>query len=67
MILVAQLTEAEAVELSTVEFIPDNLFNPIQDINGTWIISLQEVDQCSIEWVKELPQIEFLPVDNPLP
>tara|TARA_R110000772_G_scaffold97982_1_gene197335 strand:- start:1651 stop:1857 length:207 start_codon:yes stop_codon:yes gene_type:complete len=66
MIMVAELTEAEAVELATVEFIPDNLFNPIQDINGTWIISLQEVEQCSIEWVKELPLIEFVPVDTPL-
>ena len=66
MILVAELTEAEAVELATVEFIPDNFFNPIQDINGTWIISLQEVDQCTIEWVKELPLIEFLPANPPL-
>ena len=66
MILVAELTEAEAVELATVEFIPDNFFNPIQDINATWIISIQEVEQCSIQWVKELPLIEFVPVDTPI-
>tara|TARA_R110000822_G_scaffold118347_1_gene251056 strand:+ start:356 stop:559 length:204 start_codon:yes stop_codon:yes gene_type:complete len=65
MILVAQLTESQAVELSTIEFIPDTFFNPIKDINGTWVISLEEVEQCSIEWVKELPLIEFLPVVNP--
>ena len=67
MIMVAELTEAEAVELATVEFIPDNFFNPIQDINGTWVISLQEVEQCNIQWVKELPLIEFVPVPNPIP
>lgn len=66
MIMVAELTEAEAVELATVEFIPDNFFNPIQDINGTWVISLQEVEQCNIQWVKELPLIEFVPVDTPI-
>ena len=47
MILVAQLTESQAVELSTIEFIPDTFFNPIKDINGTWVISLEEVEQCS--------------------
>ena len=65
MILVAQLTEEQAVELSTIEFIPDTFFNPIQDINGTWIISVEEVEQCTIQWVKELPLIEYLPVPNP--
>ena len=67
MILVAQLTEEQAVELSTIEFVPDTFFNPIQDINNIWIISLEEVNQCSIEWVKELPLIEFVPVPNPIP
>lgn len=65
MILVAQLTEAQAVELSKIKFIPDTFFNPIQDINGTWIISVEEVEQCSIQWVKELPLIEFKPIINP--
>ncbi len=67
MILVAQLTEIQAVELAKIEFIPDSFFNPIQDINGTWIISLQEVEQCNIQWVKELPLIEFQPVIEPNP
>tara|TARA_R110000868_G_scaffold191058_5_gene435221 strand:- start:607 stop:807 length:201 start_codon:yes stop_codon:yes gene_type:complete len=59
--IVAQLTEVQATELSTIEFVVDNLFYPIQDINDVWIISMQEVNQCSIEWVKKLPTIEYLP------
>lgn len=37
-------------------------FNPIQDSSGNWVISQEEVDQSSIPWLKELPQIEFTPV-----
>ena len=65
MILVAQLTIEQKDELVGQLYAPDSYFNPIQDINGTWVISLQEVEQCTIEWVKELPLIEYLPVPNP--
>jgi hypothetical protein len=61
MIQVYQLTSEQQEQLIGVEFIPDNLFNPIQDIDGNWIISIEEVNQCSIEWVKELPQIDYRP------
>jgi len=66
MILVAELSIEQKDELVGQLYAPDSYFNPIQDINGTWIISLQEVEQCSIDWVKELPLIEFVPVDTPL-
>jgi hypothetical protein len=62
MIQVALLTEEQANSLIGVEVITDNYFNPIQDANGNWIISLEEVNQCSIGWVKELPLIEYVPV-----
>jgi hypothetical protein len=65
--IVALLTEEQAVSLRGVEFIPSNLFNPIQDKNGNWIISLEEVEQCSIEWVKELPHIEYEPIEYEFP
>jgi hypothetical protein len=65
MILVAQLTIEQKDELVGQLYAPDSYFNPIQDINGTWIISVEEVEQCSIQWVKELPLIEFVPVPNP--
>lgn len=46
------------------EFVTDNIFNPIQDINDNWVISEEEVEQCTNEqflWVKELPVIEYKP------
>ena len=67
MIQVYQLTSEQQEQLIGVEFIPDNLFNPIQDDDGNWIISIEEVNQCSIEWVKELPQIDYRPKQIDLP
>jgi hypothetical protein len=64
MILVAELTEVQKDGLVGQLYATDSHFNPIQDINGTWIISLQEVEQCNIQWVKELPLIEFTPINN---
>jgi hypothetical protein len=60
--IVYQLTQEQTDSLIGVEFVPDNYFNPIQDADGNWIISIEEVNQCSIDWVKELPQIEYNPV-----
>ena len=59
--IVAQLTPEQAEQLKGVEFTQDSFFNPIQDINDIWIISLEEQEQCSIQWVKELPLIEYIP------
>ena len=64
MIQVHLLTESQAESLMEVEYIPDNYFNPIQDRDNNWVISTEEVNQCSIQWVKELPVIEYLPVDS---
>ena len=60
--IVYQLTQEQADSLIGVEFVPDNYFNPIQDADDNWIITEQEVSQCSIDWVKSLPQIEYNPV-----
>jgi hypothetical protein len=57
--MVAQLTPKQAEQLKGVEFRKDSYFNPIKDINDIWIISLEEVEQCDIQWVKELPRIEY--------
>jgi hypothetical protein len=59
---VAKLTPEQAEQLKGIEVVKDNFFNPIQDKNGNWIISLEEVNQCSIEWVKSLPLIEYEPI-----
>jgi hypothetical protein len=36
-------------------------FNPIQDLNDNWIISEQEINQSSLQWLKDLPLSEYLP------
>jgi hypothetical protein len=59
MIQVALLTEQEADSLKGVEFVAGNYFNPIQDADGNWIISIEEVAQTNIKWVKKLPLIEY--------
>ena len=59
---VALLTTEQKDSLVGQLYAPDSYFNPIQDMQGQWIISLEEVNQCSIEWVKELPLIEYEPV-----
>jgi hypothetical protein len=61
--IVAHLTTQQAEQLKGIEFAPDSYFNPIQDKHGNFIISLEEVEQCNIEWVKKLPLIEFEPIE----
>lgn len=61
MIQVYLLTAEQAASLVGVEYMPDSIFNPIQDASDNWIISQEEVDQCSIDWVKELPLIDYFP------
>ena len=56
------LTTYQANSIKGVEFMPDSYFNPIQDANNNWIITEEEVSQTSIEWVKDLPQIEYEPI-----
>ena len=56
------LTEEQAQSLIGIQFIPDNYFNPIMDADGNYIISIEEVEQCSIDWVKALPLIEYNPI-----
>lgn len=44
-------------------------FNPTLDADNNWIISIEEVNQCTNElfqWVKYLPLIEYNPVINEL-
>lgn len=60
--LVYLLTKEQADSLKGVEFELDNLFNPILDADGNWIITEEEVSQSIINWVKELPKIEYKPI-----
>jgi hypothetical protein len=63
MIKVGLLTEKQKDELVGQEFMLDVYFNPIQDANNNWIISIQEIEQCNNQfaWVKDLELITYEP------
>lgn len=68
MIQVGLLTETQKDELVGQLYDDDSYFNPIQDANDNWIISVEEIDQCvneKVMWVKELPLIPYEP--KPIP
>jgi hypothetical protein len=60
MTQVYQLTPEQAEQLRGVQYVADMTFNPIEDANGNWIISGEEVSSTTIEWVKQLPAIEYI-------
>ena len=54
---IAILTEQQKDILKEQTLCPGMRFNPVQDANQNWIISQQEIDQCTTEqfmWVKDL-------------
>ena len=63
--IVALLTTEQAEQLKGQLYAPDSYFNPIQDADDNWIISTGEQYKCSIDWVKELPLIEYIPKPTP--
>jgi hypothetical protein len=68
MIQVGLLTEAQKDELVGQLYDEDSYFNPIQDLNDNWIISVEEIDQCvnpEFMWVKELPLVPYEPKPTP--
>ncbi len=67
---VVELTEEQKDDLIGQEFAEGSFFNPIQDIDGNWIISQREVRDTTIEgfeWLADCPLIEYKPVLAPFP
>lgn len=60
-----KLTTQQAEIVFGVEIQSGWYFNPIQDINGEWFISIQEIQASDIEWLKDLEQSEFVAPENP--
>ncbi len=61
---VGLLTELQKDELVGQLYAPYSYYNPIQDINDNWIISVEEIEQTTtleFIWVKDLPLILFTP------
>lgn len=68
--LVGLLTIEQKDELLGVYYAPDSIYNPIQDINDNWVISVEEMQDTINEdtlWVKELDLIEYQPKPSPQP
>ena len=68
MTYVGLLTESQKNELVGQLYDEDSYFNPIQDIDNNWIISVEEMKFCvnpEFQWVKTLPLIEYKPKPSP--
>ena len=49
-------------------YAPDSYFNPIQDLNDNWVISIEEMEQTvnpDFLWVKDLELIPYEPKPTP--
>ena len=67
---VGLLTELQKDELVGQLFDEDSYFNPIQDANDNWIISIEEIENNvnpNFMWIKDLDMIIYVPVVNPNP
>lgn len=68
LIYVGLLAEQQKDMLVGQPYMPDSYFNPLQDINDNWIISVEEMVQCQnpyLQWVKDLPLIPYEPKPSP--
>jgi hypothetical protein len=64
MIQVGLLTIDQYNQIVGQMFDLDSYFNPIQDADDNWIISIEEIEFCTVQefqWVKQLPLIEYKP------
>ena len=67
---VGLLTELQKDELVGQLYDYDSYFNPIQDLNDNWIISIEEIEQNifpSFDWIKDLTIIPYEPKPTPPP
>ena len=64
LLYVGLLTELQKDALLGQLYAPYSYYNPIQDINDNWIISVEEMEQTitpEFIWVKDLPLILYTP------
>jgi hypothetical protein len=64
MIQVGLLTIEQKDSLIGQLYTEDSYFNPIQDVDDNWIISVEEIEYCTVEqfiWIKNIPLIDYVP------
>ncbi len=69
---VYKLTETQKDQLIGQTWDGVQYFNPTQDADGNWFISVEEVNGCThenglFEWIHELPLIPYNPVITEFP
>jgi hypothetical protein len=65
---VGLLTETDKDLLIGQWYMDDSYFNPIQDNDDRWVISVEEISQCvnpAFMWVVDLPLIPYVPKPAP--
>lgn len=65
---VGLLTEVQKDELVGQQYTADSYFNPIQDVDDNWVISVEEMEYCTnptFAWVKDLDLIPYNPKPTP--
>lgn len=68
--MIAIITELQKDILIGKHFDGVQFFNPVQDIDSNWCISVEEIDQCTnidFQWIKDLTLSTFNPpiYENP--
>ena len=66
---VGLLTVEQKDELVGQMYAPDSFFNPLQDLNNKWVISVEEMEYCvnpEFMWVKDLELIPYEPKLAPI-
>ena len=61
---VGLLTIAQKDLIVGKQYTTDSFFNPIQDLNDNWVISIEEMEYCDNNdylWVKDLDLIVYEP------
>jgi len=67
---VGLLTEPQKDLLIGKQYTTDSYFNPTQDGNDNWFISVEEMEYCTNEefvWVKDLELIPYVRKEYPNP
>jgi len=65
---VGLLTKVQKDELVGQQYTADSYFNPIQDADDNWVISVEEMEYCTnptFAWVKDLNLIPYNPKPAP--
>jgi len=63
--MIVKLTQAQRDSLVGVQFMPNTYFNlDLKDINNNYVIHETEINQCNIEWLKQLPLEVYEPKEE---